>query len=122
MWVREHNAAVVFTGIEMTRNHISKAFSGELALGMPLFAGDNKTEFEESTDLGDMMIDLDKGQSWFYGAEGKTLDFEVEVITPKAADKSQTKSSSGKAKIRKVKMAQMQDQRIRVLEMEEKAA
>ncbi len=126
MWVTKHNAAVVFTGIDSNRNDISTAFQKELLLGMPLFAGDNKAEFEESMDLGDLMIDLDKAKAWFNGAEGKTVAFEVEIDTTdaKTADKKRAKSKDAKddkAKLLKIKMAQMQDQNIRVLEMEGKA-
>ena len=126
MWVTKHNAAVVFTGIDSTRKDIGTAFQKELLLGMPLFAGDNRAEFEESTELGDLMIDLDAGKTWFNGAEGKTIAFEVEIdkTESKTANKKQVKSTKSKeeelakAKLLKIKMAQMQDQEIRVLEME----
>ena len=130
MWVTKHNAAVVFTGVDSTYNDISVAFQKELLLGMPLFAGDNRAEFEESTELGDLMIDLDKGKTWFNGAEGKTLAFEAEIdkTESKTANKKQTtatkskKTQAAKTKLLKIKMAQMQDQEIRVLEMEREAA
>lgn len=114
MWVKEHNAAVVFTGMAMTQSDISKPFSGDLCLGMPLFAGDNRAEFEESMDLGEVVVDLDKGLSWFEGAEGKTIPFEV--------SKSKSTTTKSKDRLRKVKMMQMQDQQIRVLEMEQERA